>query len=266
MSHYIHGSAPEEQQRLSLLNALMNARCVEKIQIPTGSRILDVGSGLGQFTHMLSQLSGTTGYCLGIERDQRQLEYAQRFKSATVEFRAGDAMNLPLTEAEAGTFDIVHARFLLEHLSDPFQAIQQMKKALRPGGKIILADDDHQAMILFPIPDGFENLWAAYMDVYIQAGNDPFIGRKLPKMLVDAGFNSVRNDTAFFGDFAGTKTFDDFSLNLIEVIGTARELMFENELISENAYQAAMDSLKKWTQSNQATIWYQLCFAYGTNP
>lgn len=37
-----------------------------------------------------------------------------------IELRAGDAMRPPLAEAEWGSFDLAHARFVLEHVPDPF--------------------------------------------------------------------------------------------------------------------------------------------------
>ncbi|HBK89571.1 MAG TPA: hypothetical protein PKM91_17350, partial [Cyclobacteriaceae bacterium] len=60
MSSYIHGTDPIEQARLSKLNELINARCIALMPVKAGDKILDVGSGLGQFTHQLAQLTGPT--------------------------------------------------------------------------------------------------------------------------------------------------------------------------------------------------------------
>ena len=48
-SQYIHGTVAEEQERLSLMNDLINRACLRELDLPTGVRVLDVGSGLGQF-------------------------------------------------------------------------------------------------------------------------------------------------------------------------------------------------------------------------
>jgi ubiquinone/menaquinone biosynthesis C-methylase UbiE len=91
MSHYIHGSDPAEQSRLSRLNDLVNARCFPKLKLEHGFRILDVGSGLGQLTYRMSEAVGPNGFCLGIERDTKHLSVARKNHVApNLEFRQGD--------------------------------------------------------------------------------------------------------------------------------------------------------------------------------
>lgn len=264
MSHYIHGSAPEEQARLTRLNQLINTRCQRYLSVNPGDRVLDMGSGLGQFTYLMAQQAGPTGYCLGIERDDRQLQTAQaNVQLPQLVFKHGDAYQLPLGDHEWSSFDFVHMRFLAEHLTEPGRAVQQAYKALRSGGKIVLADDDHEAMLLFPEPPGFKELWAAYMDSYVEVGNDPFIGRKLPKLLRENGFQQVYNDVVFFGDCFGTETFQLFAINLIEVIATSKQIMLEAGLIQPNAYEAAIQSLVQWCKHEHAAMWYTIAVAGG---
>jgi cyclopropane fatty-acyl-phospholipid synthase-like methyltransferase len=47
-SEYIHGTHPDEQARLSLLNDLLNRGSLRELQLQGGERVLDVGCGLGQ--------------------------------------------------------------------------------------------------------------------------------------------------------------------------------------------------------------------------
>jgi ubiquinone/menaquinone biosynthesis C-methylase UbiE len=264
MSNYIHGSDPSEQDRLARLNRLINNRCFPKLKLEKGFRVLDVGSGLGQFTYQMSQAIGEGGFCLGIERDTNQISVAKKnHVAANLEFRQGDALHLPLTPTEWETFDIVHTRFLLEHLPNPSKAVSEMVKALRPGGRIILEDDEHEAVILFPEPTGFKELWAAYVQSYIEVGNDPFIGRKLTKLLVDQGIKDIHNDVVFFGDCAGTETFHLFTSNLIEVIATSYPVMISSNLISERDYQLARENIKAWGALPHASLWYNINIAEG---
>ena len=264
MSHYLHGSDPAEQSRLSRLNDLINARCFPKLKLQDGLRILDVGSGLGQLTHRMSEAVGPSGFCLGIERDANQLSVARTNHAApNLEFRQGDALDLPLTSEERESFDFAHTRFLLEHLSNPAKAVSEMVQALKPGGRIFLADDDHQPLTLFPEPPGFRALWSAYMDSYVAVGNDPLIGRKLAKLLVDQGMSNVRNDAVFFGDCAGTETFPLFVDNLIGVVATSYDVMITSGLISDREYQSAIQQIRDWASLPDAAIWYTICVAEG---
>src|SRR4029434_8923228 len=253
MSHYIHGSDPAEQSRLSRLNDLINARCFPKLKLEDGLRILDVGSGLGQLTYRMSEAVGPNGFCLGIERDTNQLSVARKNHVApNLEFRQGDALDLPLTSQEIESFVFTHARFLLEHLANPAKAVSEMVKSLKPGGRIFLADDDHEPLTLFPEPIGFQALWSAYMDSYVEVGNDPLIGRKLTKLLVDQGVRNVRNDAVFFGYSVGYAHFPLFVDNLIGVISTSCNVMITSKLISEQEYQSAIQGIKYLSSCPQA--------------
>jgi precorrin-6B methylase 2 len=74
MSHYIHGSSPEEQHRLSLLNGLLNTSSLRELNLDQCNRIMDVGCGLGQFTRTLARAIDSKGFVLGIERDPQQMQ------------------------------------------------------------------------------------------------------------------------------------------------------------------------------------------------
>ncbi|MBX7124476.1 MAG: methyltransferase domain-containing protein [Cyclobacteriaceae bacterium] len=267
MSSYIHGAEPEEQQRLSRLNDLINHRCFGYLGLKAGDRVLDVGSGLGQFSLQMAQAVGSNGLVLGIERDPRQLEvalaHANQVNGPSLVFRQGDALNLSLAPDEWNSFDVVHTRFLLEHLPAPAKCVSEMVKAARPGGRVILADDDHTNMVLYPEPRGFTEVWQAYMDSYIELGNDPFVGRKLHKMLVDQGLHSVRNSSVFFGDAAGSDTFHWSVVNIIGILQTAWPVMKEFKLMSQTSFQSAIWSLREWGERPDASIWYDILVASG---
>jgi SAM-dependent methyltransferase len=268
MSTYIHGSKPEEQKRLSLLNRLMNDRCLALMNLQAGDKVIDIGSGLGQYTLEMAKAIGPKGKVLGVERDPRQLEQAIRnMKSdgggSTVEFRQGEVESLPLTKEEWGSFDVGHARFVLEHLPKPHEALQELARAIRPGGRIVLEDDDHASLILFPEPPGFAGLWAAYIRSYDRLGNDPFIGRRLVSLLHGAGLRNMRNDVVFFGDCAGTPTFEGFVNNLIGVIESARPTLLSGRLIDERSMDEAFENLRSWARLPDSALWYEIYWASG---
>lgn len=212
-SVYIHGTDPEEQERLSLLNRLLNDAALQCLSLSGGERILDLGSGLGQLSLAMARDAGSSGFVLGIERSEKQLQQAQKLAGSDeaigwdLEFRHGDASNPPLNTGEWGTFDIVHTRFLLEHLQDPNAVVRVMVQAARSGGRIILEDDDHDVLRIFPEPEGFYELWDAYMRSYERLGNDPRIGRRLVQLLHECGAEPTRNEWLFFGSCSGNPHF-----------------------------------------------------------
>lgn len=266
MSHYIHGTEPEEQERLGLLNQMLNGKCLAEVRPRTGDRILDVGSGLGQFTQALAEAVGETGSVVGVERSAEQLAEARAIKPVLAEFREGDAYHLPLNPDEWGSFDLVHARFLLEHLNNPLAAVQQMVRAARPGGRIVLADDDHPILALYPEPPGFAPLWVAYQRAYDRLGNDPIAGRRLVSLLYQAGAQPRRATLISWTGCAGNEEFPVLVRNLVEVVRTARPQVVEFSLMEAAAFDEALDSIYRWGRRPDAAIWYGVSLAEGVAP
>lgn len=268
-SQYLHGTRQDEQKRLSLLNDLLNAGSLREMRLQGAERILDVGSGLGQLSRAMARVAGAR--VIGVERSVEQIAEAERQaaqagEAGLVEFRQGDALRLPLRDEEWGTFDLAHTRFLLEHLREPLQVVRAMSRAVRPGGRIILEDDDHDLMRLWPEPPGFTALWQAYQRGYEYLGNDPQVGRRLVSLLVDAGAEPARNSLVFFGSCAGEPHFPHYVENLIGVINGARETVVEAGLLDAASFDAAIAALGEWSQGAAATIWYAVAWAEGRRP
>ena len=51
-----------------------------------------------------------------------------------LDLRQGDVFQPAISDAEWGTFDVAHTRFLLEHLNNPLGAVQNMVRAVRRAG------------------------------------------------------------------------------------------------------------------------------------
>ena len=265
-SKYIHGATPSEQDRLSLLNTLLNKRCLNQLNLKGGEKILDFGSGLGQFSRAMAKASGQK--VIGIERDEQQLTSAKQYakqagENNLVEFRQGDVFNPPLEKNEWGTFDVVHTRFLLEHLRDPRLVVDKMLEALRPGGRIVLMDDDHATFQCTPAPLGYQTIWEAYCRSYERLGNDPYIGRRLVSMLHRAGAAEIQNRLVFFGGCAGNPDFDAYVTNVIGILEGAKALMLKEALIDERTFNGCIRELEKWGRFPDAALWYGACWAEG---
>ena len=270
-SEYIHGNSPEEQHRLTVLNGILNDACLRELHLQPGEKVLDFGSGLGQFTRLIAHAVGEQGHVIGIERDQDQLAQAkwladQAGETNLVEFRNGDVRDLQLAETELKTFDLAHARFLLEHVSQPEKVIAQMVRAIRPGGRIFVSDDDHGNFRPWPQPEGFPVLWDAYVRSYEQLGNDPYIGRRLVSLLQEGGLTAIRNTCVFFGGCAGNERFEAIADNLIGVLEGAKATMLDEGLLDENSFDTGIRGLHIWRKHPSAVLWYFVCCAEGIAP
>lgn len=268
MTQYIHGTSPVEQQRLTTLNHLINQACLREMNLRGGERILDVGSGLMQFTRLMARTVTPRGSVVAIESDPRQTDEAKRQahearEESLVDLRSGDAYDFPLHADEWGIFDIVHTRFLLEHLQHPQRVVDQMVRAARPGGRIILADDDHDTLRLTPESPEFDRLWRAYMQTYVAAGCDPSIGRHLVTLLARAGARPARNTFLFFGTCAGNPTLPIIAANLLNILREARRAIMESGNISNGEAEKGLAAVERWSMLPDAALWYSICWAEG---
>jgi ubiquinone/menaquinone biosynthesis C-methylase UbiE len=268
-SLYIHGTAPDEQQRLSLLNNLLNEAALQRLELRGGERILDVGSGLGQLTRAMARAAGPTGRVVGVERSLEQLRESKRLASLDgeenlLDLRQGNATALPLRREEWASFDIVHTRFVLEHVNDPLAVVRMMVEAARPGGRIVLQDDDHDVLRIFPEPPGFYDLWHAYVRSYEKLGNDPFVGRRLVSLLHQSGALPNHNQWLFFGSCSGHPHFPVYAKNLRGVIESAKDAIVQADLMDQAKFGAAMQALQLWERQPDASLWYAVCWAEGT--
>ena len=269
--HYLHGSEPEEQRRLSMLNDLLNEGSLRALDLRGDERVLDVGCGLGQLSRAMARRLSRGGRVVGIERDPEQLAAAARLaaergEDGLVELRRGEAADPPLTEEEWGSFDVAHARFILEHVPDPQAVVAAMVRAVRPGGRVVLEDDDHDLLRLWPEVPSFARLWRAYVRTYDRLGNDPYVGRRMTAMLYAAGAAPVRNDMLFFGSCAGNPAFAEMVGNFVGLVeGAPQEILAATTLTADELDSGLVD-FKRWSLLPDAAMWYATCWAEGRKP
>jgi ubiquinone/menaquinone biosynthesis C-methylase UbiE len=266
---YVHGTHPEEQRRLADLNTLVNRASLEALAPRRGERALEVGSGLGQFARALARATGER--VVTVERSREQLDRAASLaaeagETALVDARLGDAEALPLTAAEWGSFDLAHARFLLEHVREPQVVVNAMARAVRPGGRVVIEDDDHDALRLWPEPPGIRAVWQAYMRTYDRLGNDPHVGRRLVELLATAGLRPSRIAMPLLGACAGQPEFPAYVANLDVIFDGARDAILATGGVSAEAFDQAQAALRIWGRRGDAVFWYTVSWAEAVKP
>jgi ubiquinone/menaquinone biosynthesis C-methylase UbiE len=97
-------------------------------------RAVDSGAGTGALAFALAPLVREV---VGVDLDEERLEAARRLAPANVTFVAGDAAALPF---EFGSFDIAGSLRVLHHAKRPELVVAELARVIRPGGRILLAD------------------------------------------------------------------------------------------------------------------------------
>ncbi len=99
-----------------------------------GRRVLEIGCGLGWVLALL----GDDGDVTGVDVSAYAVDSAARRVPRGRFFLAGIEEGLPAGAADT-PYDLVLARYVLEHLADPAKAVRVVREALRPGGFFFLS-------------------------------------------------------------------------------------------------------------------------------
>lgn len=102
----------------------------KELRIPSGSKILDLASGTGDFSRMFTELGHET---VAVDLSFNMLKVAENTKNKI----QSDGSNLPF---EDNTFDAVVCGYALRNFVDLNSLIAELSRILKPGGKFMAVD------------------------------------------------------------------------------------------------------------------------------
>jgi len=118
--------------------------------------------------------------------DLARAEVAERGRPLS--FAVGDVQALDLP---GDRFDVVHAHQVLQHLSDPVQALREMSRVCRPGGLVAVHDADYAAFAWWPMLPELDEWLALYRRAARDNGAERDAGRRLLSWAQAAGLTDV---------------------------------------------------------------------------
>ena len=188
---YIHGHS-DSVLRSHRWRTADNSAAYLLPHLVDGQRLLDVGCGPGTLTADLARRVGPTGSVVGIDISaavvQEAAAHAAAQEAGNVTFRAGDFRELEDLE---GSFDVVHAHQVLQHLQDPVGALAAMGRLARPGGIVAARDSDYPAFVWTPADPRLDLWLEIYMAVSHRNGTRSDAGRYLLRWALEAGLTDV---------------------------------------------------------------------------
>ncbi len=200
--HYPIARSAGEIERLFIQSAAMApdaAIMLERIGVAPGWACLDLGCGPGGITALMKARVGALGRVVGLDADPAMLEHA-RAAVPGVEFVAGDAYR---TGLPAAGFDLVHMRFLAGTAGSPDALIAEAMRLARPDGVVALQEADTATLECYPPHPAWTRLRAACEAVFVAAGSDIAIGRRLYALARRAGLADVQYRPFLIGVHAG---------------------------------------------------------------
>jgi SAM-dependent methyltransferase len=165
-----------------------------------GENLLDVGCGLGGDARTLAEQVGPMGRVVGVDNSARLIAEAARRGAASglpVSFQVGDIYTLDFPD---GTFDGCRTDRVFQHLERPNDALAELMRVTRPGGRVVVGDTDWET-VLIDAPD--PPLTRTILNFVCDSHRHTWMGRQLSGLFHMAGLTDLRlrADTLIFTDY-----------------------------------------------------------------
>jgi len=159
-----------------------------------GDAVLDVACGPGNFSRGFARAVGPSGLVAGVDASETMLARGGE------ELRSDDPGNLVLMRADAtalpfreSSFDGACCFAALHLFDDPFAALDEMRRALKPGGRIALLTSVRRQLTVKPLKPVLERA----------TGMRIFEGDEIVAALEERGFSAIHRRLAGMAQFVG---------------------------------------------------------------
>jgi SAM-dependent methyltransferase len=157
-----------------------------------GDAVLDLATGPGTVARPAAQKAGPSGRVTGVDLSSAMLDIARSFAaepdSAPIEYIESPATAMPLKDA---SFDRAYCQQGLQHMSDPAAALAEVKRLLKPGGRLAVAIWQQSPFSLF-------RQVVSNLNIPAEGAQPSTFGREpaeLSAALQQAGFTNVEVQT-----------------------------------------------------------------------
>jgi SAM-dependent methyltransferase len=257
MNNYVHGYSERESKRLhdqaNTLDELLHYDSV----FPANSKILEPGCGVASQTKIIAPKNPSCQFT-SVDISQESLDKAkktiQSLNIKNVEFRIGDIFNLNF---KPESFDHVFVCFVLEHLSNPVQALLNLKKVLRKGGTMTVIEGDHGSAYFYPESNASQKAINCQVCLQAMHGGNALIGRQIYPLLREAGFkNCTVSPRMVYVDSSKPSLIEGFTKNTFTAMieGVGKEAL-QNNLISKPEWDQGIKDLYR-TAENDGVFCY----------
>jgi|HubBroStandDraft_6_1064221.scaffolds.fasta_scaffold03794_3 ubiquinone/menaquinone biosynthesis C-methylase UbiE len=214
-----------------------------------GMKCADLGCGGGEVSFEMARLVEPGGSVTGVDMDEVKLGLARdaaRARGVTnVEFVATNVNKWD----EPDTYDVVYARFLLQHLSEPVSLLRRMWAAVRIGGRLIVEDADFDGWCCHPSNQGFDFFVRSYAEVIRRRGGDHATGRKLYSYFLEAGIATPQ--IALVQSVFASGDGKELAWSTLDA---TREAIVAEGVASSDELAAALASLRQFTDDATTII------------
>jgi len=192
---YTHGHAPAVGRQHGQRTA-EEAAAFLLPELDPHMRLLDVGCGPGSITRGLAERL-PHGEVVGLDFSRETLDTARRDAEArglaNLRYQEGSVYQLPFPE---GSFDVVYAHQVIQHLRERAAALREMLRVVRPGGLVAVRDVDWGTVAYWPRDPWLDRFVEVHQRAWYENGGEPQMGRHLRALFNGAGVVDLRISAA----------------------------------------------------------------------
>lgn len=163
---------------------------IELLGLKPGARVLDIGCGLGDDAREIAAIVGASGRVVGIDPSETMITESKKRTAGPalpVEFLIGDVRKLDFPDA---SFDFVRTDRVLMFVPEITQAISEIVRVLRPGGRVVASEIDHEMHFQ---DSHFPDISRRVYSVFAANQPQPRLGRQLHRLLAERGLRNVKS-------------------------------------------------------------------------
>ncbi|MBI3700788.1 MAG: methyltransferase domain-containing protein [Afipia sp.] len=231
---------------------------IERAKIKPGERVLDIGCGCGASTFVLAQKTGSSGHVTGLDISEPMLGRARELtpQGAPIDFVLADAT---VYDFKPASVDMLFSRFGVMFFADPTASFKNMRKALRPNGRMIFAcwrTPRENPMLIMPLQEAYKHV--PKLPEVKPEDPGPFAfadDQRLKSILSAAGFASVEIDRADLKFDIATGKGLDAALETATSIGPAsRAIAGQPPALAKAAVESIRSALAKHQSGNRVLL------------
>lgn len=175
-----------------------------------GSRILEIGCGLGQDAIAIAAMTGKGGGVVAIDSSRKMMDEACKGKGKdngkdkstgllkmdsirdSIHYCLADACSLPFCD---GAFQGARADRVLQHISDPRKAFSEMVRTVGDKGRIVVYEPDWGTFIISP---GQKEIGRIMTQLFADTFPSGWVGRQLPGFFREESLKNIQIEAETF--------------------------------------------------------------------